>query len=256
MNFRKLVLATCVVLLAAGSAAAQNTQGQPGTIANIERQTPKNGMVKQYEDARKAKAEWHKQQKDTTPLLVSEILTGEHTGDYLVGSFGQHWADFDHPTISAEADFAEYSKLIVPYVDKMVNAYYEFLPKWSNPAPDMSAKYIEVITFHVRYAKTDDFRSAVARVAEARQKSNSTVHNSWYRLVNGGPGGTYVLTYDRADYASMADDPAVKPLRDVLREAFGEQEAFTVVERLQASIEGTSSELVQTRPDLSYVPAK
>jgi hypothetical protein len=245
-----------VALLAAMSAAAQNTQGQPGTIAYLERQTPKNGMVKQYEDGRKAKAEWHKQQKDATPLLVSEVLTGEHTGDYYVGSFGQHWADFDHPSVPNAADLAEYQKAIVPYVEKMTAAYYEFLPKWSNPSTDMNAKYIEVITFHVRYARGDDFRSAVARVAEARQKSNSTVHNSWYRLANGGMGGTYVLTYDRPDYASMADDPAVKPLRDALREAFGEQEAFTVVERLQASIESTSSELVQTRPDLSYIPAK
>jgi hypothetical protein len=256
MNFRNLMLSTCVVLLAAMSAAAQSTQGQPGTIAYIERQTPKNGMVKQYEDGRKAKAEWHKQQKDTTPLLVSEILTGDHSGDYLVGSFGQHWADLDHPTVPAAADFAEYQKAIVPYVEKMVAAYYEFLPKWSSPSTDMNAKYIEVITFHVRYARGDDFRSAIARTAEARQKTNSAVHPSWYRLANGGPSGTYVLTYDHADYASMADDPAVKPLRDTLREAFGEQEAFTVIERLQASIESTSSELIQTRPDLSYIPAK
>jgi len=48
----------------------------------------------------------------------------------------------------------------------------------------------------------------------------------------------------------------VKPLRDRLREAFGEQEAMSVVERLNASIEGTYSYLIQTRPDLSYIPAK
>ena len=48
----------------------------------------------------------------------------------------------------------------------------------------------------------------------------------------------------------------MKPLRDRLREAFGEQEAMSVVERLNASIEGTYSYLIQTRPDLSYIPAK
>jgi len=72
--------------------------------------------------------------------------------------------------------------------------------------------------------------------------------------VNGGPGGTYVLTTDHANWASFEDDPAVKPLRDRLREAFGEQESTSVVERLNASIEGTTSELIQPRPDLSYVP--
>jgi quinol monooxygenase YgiN len=120
----------------------------------------------------------------------------------------------------------------------------------------MNTKYIEVITFHVKYGKGDDFRSAVARVHEANQKLKTPTHYSWYRLANGGPGGTYVLTFDHANWASFEEDPAVKPLRDRLREAFGEQEAMSVIERLNSSIEGTYSDLVQTRPDLSYIPAK
>jgi hypothetical protein len=138
-------------------------------------------------------------------------------------------------------------------VDKLTAAYYEFLPKWSNPSTDTNTKYIEVVTFHVRYGKSDDFRSAVAKVHEALKTPN---HYSWYRLVNGGPGGVYVLTVDHANWASFEDDPAFKPLRDRLREAFGEQEAMSIVERLNSSIESTYSDLLQTRPDLSYVPGK
>ena len=48
----------------------------------------------------------------------------------------------------------------------------------------------------------------------------------------------------------------IKPLRDDLRAAFGEQEATSVIERINSSIEGTYSELIQFRPDLSYIPAK
>jgi hypothetical protein len=120
----------------------------------------------------------------------------------------------------------------------------------------MNPKYIEVISFHVRYGKGDDFRSAVAKAHEANQKVKSPNHYSWYRLVNGGPGGTYVLTIDHANWASFADDPGVKPLRERLREAFGEQEAMSVIERLNASIESTYSDLIQPRPDLSYMPPK
>jgi hypothetical protein len=39
--------------------------------------------------------------------------------------------------------------------------------------------------------------------------------------------------------AKINDNPNIKPLRDRLREAFGEQEATSVIERLNASIEGT-----------------
>jgi hypothetical protein len=251
----KLAIALCVLLLVAFSAAAQG-QTQPGNIAALEFQTPKNGMVKQYEDGRKQKVAWHKQQKDAQGLYVFETLTGEHTGTYIVGRLGLHWADFDHPTVTDAADLEQYQKLVGASVDKLVTQYYEFMPKWSNPPTDMNAKYTEVITYHVRFGHADDFRSAIARAAEARQKLNSPAHYSWYRLVNGGPGGTFVLTIEHTNWASMEDDPAVKPLRDDLRAAFGEQEAMSVIERISSSIESTYSDLIEFRPDLSYIPAK
>lgn len=253
MKLLKLAVTVCAAGLFSVGALAQE---KPGTIAALEFQTPKNGMMKQYEEGRKAKAEWHKQQKDTQPLYVSEILTGEHTGQYIVGQFGLHWADLDKPSVPESADMEEYLKVVGPSVEKMTASYYEFLPDWSNPSSDKNPKYIEVITFHVKYGKGDDFRSAVAKVHEANQKVKSPNHNSWYRLVDGGPGGTYVLTLPHADWASFEDNPNIKPLRDRLREAFGEQEATSVIERLNASIEGTYSYLIQPRPDLSYMPAK
>ena len=66
-------------LLGAISVAAQ-APAPKAEIAALEFQTPKNGMVKQYEDGRKQKVEWHKQQKDTQPLFVFETLTGERMG--------------------------------------------------------------------------------------------------------------------------------------------------------------------------------
>jgi hypothetical protein len=249
----KLSTALSVLLLAAFSVSAQSQQG---TIAALEFQTPKNGMVKQYEDGRKQKVAWHKQQNDDQGLYVFETLTGERTGTYIVGRLGLHWADMDKPKVTDAADLAQYQALVGASVEKLTTSYYEFLPKWSNPPTDMNGKYTEVFTFYVRYGHGDDFRSAVTRAAEARQKMNSTAHYSWYRLVNGGHGGTYVLTFQHANWASMEDDPAVKPLRDDLRAAFGEQEATSVIERLNSSVEGTYSELIQFRPDLSYIPAK
>jgi hypothetical protein len=248
----KLTSALSVLMVLALSAAAQ----EPGNIAAIELQTPKNGMLKQYEDGRKQKVEWHKQQKDSQGLFVFQILTGDHTGTYMVARFGQHWPDFDKPSVPDADDLAQYQKLVGSSVEGLVTSYWEDMPAWSNPSMDMNGKYTEVITFHVRYGHGDDFHSAVARVAEARKKMNSPAHYSWHRLVNGGPGGTFVITYERANFASMADDPAIKPLRDDLRAAFGEQEAMSVIERLNSSIEGTYSELMQFRPDLSYIPAK
>ena len=252
MRLAKLAVSLCTLgFFAAGVSAQDNA----GTIAALEFQTPKNGMVKQYEDGRKAKVEWHKQQKDKDALLVSEVISGEYMGTYVVGRFGQHWADLDKPSVPDAADLEQYRKLIAPYVEKLTASYYELQTKWSNPATE-SAKYYEIVTFHVKYGKGDDFRSAVAKVHEANQKLKVPSHYEWYRLVNGGPGGTWVLVLPHANWASFDDDPAIKPLRDRLREAFGEQEAMSVIERINGSIEGTYSQITQPRPDLSYIPVK
>lgn len=253
MLVKKLLCATAVLLAASIPGFAQEP---PNTIAAIEFQTPKNGMVKQYEEGRKQKVEWHKQQKDTQGLFVFETISGEDTGTYLVARFGQHWADMDKPSVPDAADLEQYQKLIAGSVERLTTSYYEDLAKWSNPSPDMNAKYTEVITFQIRYGKGDDFRSAVMRVHEAREMVKSPSHYSWHHLVDGGPGGVYVLTIDHATWASYEDDPAIKPLRDDLRAAFGEQEAMSVIERLNASIERTYISTIQFRPDLSYIPAK
>ena len=104
MKVKNLLSAFGVVLFTAFSLAAQQ---QPGTIAALEFQKPKNGMVPQYETGRKQKAEWHKQQKDPLPLFVWETLSGDNTGTYIVGRLGQHWADFDKPPIPEQAPAAD-----------------------------------------------------------------------------------------------------------------------------------------------------
>jgi len=255
MKFTKLLSICAAVLLLALSAAAQ---GEPSTstVTALEFQTPKNGMTKQYEEGRKAKAAWHKQQKDPQTLFVLQVLAGEHTGSYIVGRSGLHWADLDKPAIPDAADEEEYNKVVAPFVEKLTTAFFETMPKVSNPSLEMGSKYISATTFRIRFGKGDDFRSAIARMYDAAQKTKWGFHYTWQRLANGGPGGTYVLLINHANWASFEDDPNIKPLRDILREAFGEQEATSVIERLNGSIESTYNEVVEFRADLSYIPAK
>jgi hypothetical protein len=233
-------------------------QQQPATLAALEFQKPKNGMVPQYEAGRKQKAAWHKQQNDPLPLYVWETQSGEDTGNYIVGRLGQHWADFDKPAIPDETDLAEFQKVIGNYVESVIARYYEFMPKVSNPPPDskMPSKFSEIVTFHVRYGKGSDFRSAIGRVFEATQKTKWPVNYYWYELVSGGPTGVYVLVLPRNSWADFEDKPDVKPFRDMLKEAFGQAEADSIVDRIDASVQKETSEIIQFRPDLSYLPGK
>ena len=116
MNVKKLLVATAVTLVVAVSGFAQE---KPGNIAGLEFQKPKNGMVKQYEEGRKTKAAWHKQQKDTQPLMVWQVISGQSTGTYIVGRVGLHWADMDKPSVPDQADLEEYTKVVAPAVESM-----------------------------------------------------------------------------------------------------------------------------------------
>ena len=186
----RLLSALAFAVLSVPSLLAQSN---PGTILQLEFQTPKNGMIQQYEDGRKQKAAWHKQQNDKTPLLVWEILSGDDTNTYIVGEPPQHWADMDKPSVPEEADLAEYNKVIGNYVQKLVIRYYEFMPNLTSPPdPDSNSKlpqkYEEVIAFHVKYGKGMDFQKSVSRVKEAATKTNWPVKFEWYHLANGGSG--------------------------------------------------------------------
>lgn len=251
---KKQVCAFAVILLAAVSASAQN---QPASIAAIETQTPKNGMVQQYEQGRKQKADWHKQQKDPQPLYVWETMSGDSTGNYLVGRLDQHWADMDKPAIPDQSDTEEFNKVVGSYVQSVSDRYYEFLPKLSNPdtSTGTPSKYTELITFRIHRDKISAFRAALARVSEAVKKTNWPVHYEFYELVNGGYDGTFILAEPHATWADFEEKPDVKPLRDMLKEAFGQAEADTVYQQLESSIESEYSEIIQFRPDLSYMPA-
>ena len=251
---KKLWIVAGIVLWVACSLGAQE---KPGTIAALEFQKPKNGMVPQYEAGRKQKAAWHKQQNDPQPLLVWETMSGDDTGTYVVGRLGQHWADFDKPPISDEADLAEFQKVVGGYVDSVIARYYEFMPKVSNPTSDkLPSKFAEIVTFYVRYGKYSDFRSAMARVTEAAAKTKWPPNYEWYELASGGLAGVFVLVLPHNSWADFEDKPEGKPFREMLKDAFGQPEADSITERFDNSVQKETSEIVKFRPDLSYLPGK
>jgi len=254
MTTHKLLSAFGIMLLTAVSGFAQQT---PGTVASLEFQTPKNGMVKQYEIGRKQKIDWHKQQKDTQPLYVWETISGDNTGTYIVGRLGQHWADLDKPSVPEQADLEAYTNLIGANVQSLVTRYYEFLPKVSSPIDSAGpAKYSEVITYRVRPGKEQEFRSGLNRASEAIVKTKWPGHGYWYVLANGGTTGTYVLVIPHANWADFGDNPNMKPFDEMLKDAFGSEEAASINARFDSSIQSATSEVIQFRADLSYLPAK
>jgi hypothetical protein len=251
-TLRHLSIAAFAVMSVCSLAAQSN----PGTILQLEFQKPKNGMLQQYEDGRKQKAAWHKQQNDKTPLLVWQVISGDDTNTYIVGEPPQHWVDLDKPSIPEEQDLAEYNKVIGNNVESLIIRFYEFLPKISRP-PDsqLPLKYEEVIAFHVKYGKGMDFQKGVSRVTEAATKTNWPMKFEWYHLANGGSGDEWVLVLPHDNWAGFGD-MAIKPVHEMVAGAFGESEAKALFDGFNDMVVYETTSIIQFRPDLSYIPGK
>ena len=256
MRASKALWAAVAVLLFASSVWAQQ---KPGTLSSFEFQTPKTGMVQQYEAGRKSKAQWHKQQNDKGSLLVWEIVSGDHTGTYIVGREGQHWADLDKPSVPDAADLAEYNKEIGQYVGSLVTRYYNYIPEESSiPAGGLPSHYAEVNIYHVKFGHYAEFRTAISRVTAAIKKTNWNPSGTagWYEIANGGRMGEFVLVLPHKNWAEFDDQPNVKPFPEMLREGLGPLEAESLMKMFDSAVVDGSTEIVEFRQDLSYIPGK
>jgi hypothetical protein len=259
MTIGKVCTWVCAVILVAFSAISTFGQDdKAGRIASLEFQKIKPGMSTQYEAGRKQKVAWHKSQNDSQPLFVWATIAGDNTGTYIVGRLGQHWADLDHPSVSDQADLDEFNKVVGSTVESLTTRYYEYMPKYSNPG-EMGAtpeKYSEIITFRVRFGHEDDFLTGVARVNEAAKKTNWPAKYQWYALESGGDAGTFVLVEAHPNWADFEEKPDQKPIPAMLQDAFGHAQAESIMKNFDSSVISESSEIIEFRADLSYVPGK
>jgi hypothetical protein len=131
--------------------------------------------------------------------------------------------------------------------------YYRHLPDVSRPKENPSTMY-SLTSHRVKFDKTDDFMSAIRKIHEGIGKTQWPVHYAWFALVNGGVGPEFVLSLPRDKWADF--NPPEKPFDKMMEEAFGRSEADSINETFLRAVTGVSTEIIQYRNDLSYVPPK
>ena len=65
------------------------------SLVEVNVSTPKPGMTQQWEQGRKRHSNFHRAQKDTWPVFVYEVATGDFTGNYISVQPGHSWKDYD-----------------------------------------------------------------------------------------------------------------------------------------------------------------
>jgi hypothetical protein len=255
MSAKRAVLGVLCAMTLAFPAFAQ----QSGTVAEINFQQPKPGMTKQYEAGRKKHMAWHKSQKDTWTWHTWEVVSGDNSGTYIVGTFQHAWKDFDGREKFLQADQADLEANVGPSVAHTASRYYVERPDISlNPSTPTStpAAMVSVTSFLLKPESVNDFIDAVKKINEGIKKTNYAVQGPgrWYQLINGGEVPLYVLVGDRATWAAF--QPNDKTLDAMMEEAYGKEQGAAILAAGRKAIRSQTTSASKYRPDLSYVPAK
>ena len=250
---RNAALAILITLAPAFPALAQ------GNVTQIVNQTPKPGMSKQYEAARKKHFTWHKAQKDTWPWFTWQVMSGENTGSYIVGTFQHAWKDFDGRDAFFQADLADSEAVIGPTVaHSLVRYYIERADLSLSPSTPTStpAPMIAISGFLLKPELVNEFIDTVKKINEGIKKTNypQAGPSRWYQLVNGGETPLMVLVGDRATFAAF--QPNDKTLDAMMEEAYGKEQGAAILASGRKAIRTTTVTMAKYRPDLSYIPAK
>ena len=234
--------------------AVSSAQGPQGNVCQIFVNKVKRGDAAQYEAARKRHMDWHKKKSDTWEWFTWEVITGEGAGQFIVGSFGHAFKDFDGRDAFEAEDGADAAMNMGPFLEASVQSLYLYRPDLSMAAPSASpAKFSQVTHFYLKAEGVNDFQDGIKKVNEAAKKTSYPVSPMWYQLFNGGEGPEYVLVSGRNSWAEF--QPPDKPLDAMVEEALGKPQGAAVLSGLRKAVRYTRSEALRYRPDLSYLPA-
>jgi len=84
----------------------------------------KPGMARDFEEGYKRHLDWHRKNNDTWTWRGWTIVSGEHFGYFVDGTFFHTWKELDTP-VSPAADSADNGVNVMPYAEIRSAAFYE-----------------------------------------------------------------------------------------------------------------------------------
>lgn len=229
-------------------------QKQPD-VCQVSVWTAKAGSEAAWAEGRKKHMELHKAQKDSFSWLAWEILNGDRAGSFITGTFDHYWKDYDGRDAFDALDSADVAKTFGAATSSSTTGFWIHMSgaSRSKPGATVPSKYSQLTHYYVNLADVPRFEDALETVKAELDKISWPTYSNWYRLASGGEGPHYVLSTARDSYADFA--PPEKSLIQALSEAMGPRKADELMSTVRESTAKIYTEVMQYRPDLSYVPA-
>jgi hypothetical protein len=224
-------------------------------LAWIENIQAKPGTEAQFEAALQKHYAWHAAQNDTWSIYVWQIITGERVGQYLIGTFGNTWKDYDDREAFEMADMKEAIATIGPHVDKFSSFILAYQEEMSRPPETAGpAKFCQLTHYYVKPKDASAFAAAIKEIKAALDGAAFPVRGRWFSFVSGGEVPCWVNATDRSSWADFAGPD--KTMLKTLEENLGGRQATELIDTVRASCSRITTEIIVYRPELSYVPTK
>ena len=253
-----LVFATCVFVLAALQAAAQQQpQMGPPRVLSIFREEIKAGRGSAHQNLETGyvralqKAKWPVYSLAMTPAVGGTDAWFMTAYDSFASmekdrrdseKNTQMMADFDRLD-AQDAEFRTGQRSMVCVLNEALSYGGNF---------DVSQmRYFTVNTVRVRPGHDQEWQEARKILVEAVKKANPNGHSVVYGVAAGMPNGTYLVFTPRKSLAEMDPNPA---MGKAVQDAIGEDNAKKRQKLLADSVISTETIIYGFSPKMSYVP--
>jgi hypothetical protein len=170
---------------------------------------PLDGHTVEFEAGYIRHLEWHRQARDSWVWYGWSVTFSERQRWFIYATFGHSAAGLDNAVAPAE-DERDNVLNVVPHVEYVGNAVYEYLPGLSRGTgePQPTAR-LEFTTVDLVPGAAKAFESAIS--AGQSKLQGETL---WYRMVAGGALPRYVRLRPRPSLSSVLDASSEQALPD------------------------------------------
>jgi hypothetical protein len=255
MKFAKsFALGLTCVLAAAGSAQAQS---QPKQFVQLLTVHAKPEGALDYEAFVKKVTAAAEKIGQNQRVLTFQVTTGGPGYTYMIVSYFDKWAETDDflstPEILnkalGELEGGKALRAGRANIESIETAVYRLLPDLSTKprAYDPPPAYLQVIRTQVRPEMAREWERVIGRYKAASEQMQETP-SAIRRVAVEGPANVYVTS---SPYTKAAERDAWPSFRDVLKKAYGDEEARNLDQRRTDCIKHAEAFILKFRPDLS-----
>ena len=250
---RSIFVSTCVL----AAAVAAQAQGQPKAFVQVLTVHTKPEAAVDYEAFVKKVIAAGDKIGQSQRTITYQVVTGGPGYTYMIASYLDKWADLDTMLSTSEILTKALGEIEGPRalrvgrtsIESTESVVYRLLPDLSTKprAYDPQPEYLQLIGTHVKPEMVREWENVIGRYKAAADQT-AEAPTAIRRTSVVGPANLYLTS---SPFSKNAERDAWPSFMDILKKAYGEEEARSLDQRRRDCTQYSETLIVKYRPDLS-----